>query len=719
VAEGEARAALKEAAELQEQERWPEALSAARRAKGVLAGFRPDPELWQQVEQRNKDLEMVLQLEEARFQITGVYTAALPSLGGARVPFDWGASGPAYTAAFEWYGLDVDHLDPREAARPIQEGTIRIQLAAALDDWAFMRRNLGIQGWRQLLAITRLADPDPWRDRLRDAMEGDDPSALAKVAKAAPGAGLPPTTAVLLSRLTYGTPAAEQAAICLRQAWQRRPTDFSVNLELSLCLFKLSTISGAANRGNAHQHAMAAVALRPQSPGAHLQLATMLQFASQVHEAIAECQEAVRLKNDCPGAHRRLGILYGVSGQLDRSIAEYREAIRLGQGDWTVHSNLGENLIALGQLDDAIQELQEAIRLDPDVPECHCRLGGALKAKALLLDTTAKLRERLLQQAIAAYQAGILLGKGHHPQDRALIISEAVKAHMGLGDALRLTNRLDDAIAEYQKAISIQVHPGYFGLPSDELREVLHLDKGESTALYIIWDAVAEVLAGRGQRIDACGMYGAIGLLTESLAEAYRSLGTAFQAKGEREKALAAFRQGIQLKKDTAYVHYKAGNLAMADGRAPATSGEYRIAVLFYEDAFAADPKPVDEARAQHRYTAACAAVLAASIPETEAAPLDGSKQRKWRQLALSWLRDDLEAWDRLLEREPDKAPIIAGRLHHWQQASDFASVRGREALARLPEDERAAWEKLWVDVAATLVRAQKQLPAELRSGTK
>jgi hypothetical protein len=35
------------------------------------------------------------------------------------------------------------------------------------------------------------------------------------------------------------------------------------------------------------------------------------------------------------------------------------------------------------------------------------------------------------------------------------------------------------------------------------------------------------------------------------------------------------------------------------------------------------------------------------------------------------------------------------------QQAKDFASVRGPEALAKLPEMERAEWAKLWEDVAA------------------
>jgi hypothetical protein len=41
--------------------------------------------------------------------------------------------------------------------------------------------------------------------------------------------------------------------------------------------------------------------------------------------------------------------------------------------------------------------------------------------------------------------------------------------------------------------------------------------------------------------------------------------------------------------------------------------------------------------------------------------------------------------------------------LQHWQKDPDLDSVRGKEALARLPETERAGWQQLWNEVAALL----------------
>jgi hypothetical protein len=51
--------------------------------------------------------------------------------------------------------------------------------------------------------------------------------------------------------------------------------------------------------------------------------------------------------------------------------------------------------------------------------------------------------------------------------------------------------------------------------------------------------------------------------------------------------------------------------------------------------------------------------------------------------------------------------------MRRWLADPDFAGVRGPEALARLPEAERPAWQQLWADVAATLAAARgKPTPA-------
>lgn len=51
----------------------------------------------------------------------------------------------------------------------------------------------------------------------------------------------------------------------------------------------------------------------------------------------------------------------------------------------------------------------------------------------------------------------------------------------------------------------------------------------------------------------------------------------------------------------------------------------------------------------------------------------------------------------------PQTRPVILRTLQHWKQDPDLAGVRDPEALVKLDEEERKAWQALWVDVDALL----------------
>jgi hypothetical protein len=72
------------------------------------------------------------------------------------------------------------------------------------------------------------------------------------------------------------------------------------------------------------------------------------------------------------------------------------------------------------------------------------------------------------------------------------------------------------------------------------------------------------------------------------------------------------------------------------------------------------------------------------------------------RRQALRWFRANLEAYAGLAGRDdPRLKRALQQRLEHWQKDADLAGIRDEEALARLPDHERAAWRRLWADVAA------------------
>ncbi len=80
----------------------------------------------------------------------------------------------------------------------------------------------------------------------------------------------------------------------------------------------------------------------------------------------------------------------------------------------------------------------------------------------------------------------------------------------------------------------------------------------------------------------------------------------------------------------------------------------------------------------------------------------------RWQ--ALRWLRADLALYAKLAEREePAAKQTVRQSLAHWQEDTDFASVRDQAALDQLPDDERKEWRHLWDDIAALLKKVEEK----------
>ncbi len=117
-----------------------------------------------------------------------------------------------------------------------------------------------------------------------------------------------------------------------------------------------------------------------------------------------------------------------------------------------------------------------------------------------------------------------------------------------------------------------------------------------------------------------------------------------------------------------------------------------------------ADPKLADDRQAQLRYNAACAAALAGCGKGKDNPPPDDASKVKLRRQALDWLNAELAAWSKMLESGPPQAqPVVASTLKHWKEDSDLAGIRDAAALAKLPQQERAACKQLWGDVDGLL----------------
>jgi hypothetical protein len=129
-------------------------------------------------------------------------------------------------------------------------------------------------------------------------------------------------------------------------------------------------------------------------------------------------------------------------------------------------------------------------------------------------------------------------------------------------------------------------------------------------------------------------------------------------------------------------------------------------AVRLCQEAFADEPALAEDLGAAHRYYAAASAAQAGCGHGEDAAKLDDPERARLRQQALTWLRADLALRSRQRTGDnPKERAKARAALQSWRHDPDLADVRRPEALARLPREEREAWQKLWADVDALLAR--------------
>jgi serine/threonine protein kinase/tetratricopeptide (TPR) repeat protein len=703
--------ALEESASWQAQRRLPEAASAARRADGLLAGVDAAEALRQRVRARLADLELLNRLENVRLE---KMTAGFDRQGADRL----------YGQTFRDAGLDVEALPAEEAGQRIQQSTLATELAAVLDSWALLRRlNRGVEdsSWKDLLRIARVADPDVWRTRVREALERSDRPALRALASSPEVFDLaPPTLFVLGYALNGDKEWHTQVEVFLRKAQRRHPNDFWLNNNL----MEFLDATQPPQPEEALRFTTVAAALRPDSAAARNNLGFALAGKGLLDEAIAEYREAIRLDKDYALAHLNLGNALHDKGHLDDALAELRAAIQIRPDYPEAHVNVGNILVKKKQFDDAIAAYRKAIGTKQRFPEAykaHNGLGDALMGK------------RQPKEAVAEYQAAIHLNNNF------------AEAHYGLGNAF-FPHRLEEAITEYGEAI--RINPNYaeahtnlgncFGVKGDLDRAIrayrsalginkdlfeAHLNFG--TALWLK-DQLDEALTELQKAI----------LLKKDHSGAHDQLGLVWQAKGRLKDAQAEYREAIRLEKSNgaAKEHLRqAEQLSRLEKRMPAISADkdhpkdameclavaqlcqppyrkhYAAAARFFAKAFALEPKLAEELRVPYRYDAACAAALAGRGEADDAVKLNATERARLRRQALDWLRADLDAKRLLLEKDPNKAgPPLLREMRHWLADPDFAGVRG-PAISNLPETERQPWQQLWNDVADVLKRAQEK----------
>jgi tetratricopeptide (TPR) repeat protein len=648
-------------------------------------------------------------------------------------------------AALARFGIDFDAVSADAAAVRVSTSLMKERIVAALD------RLLWPGNVAAARAVLRLVDANPFRDAFRDAILASEQARFVELASQDEALEQPPGFAAFLGDI--GDIEAERRRQLLEGAVSRRPGDLSLLMTLGN-MYPIDQEVGAKEQVRWFQ---AAVAAAPTCPAAHnnlgvalfhrgqpvktivycrkaieldpmfamayVGLANALVTLDQLDEAMASCRKAIEIDSKLVGAYNNLAAALIRKGQLDEAIANLRTALEIDPKSPLIQMNLGIVLHRNRQLDGAIECFRKAIDLDPKLATAHTNLGTALDSKGQPDRAIECFRKAILvdpKLALAHCNLGLALRTKGQLDEAAACFRKLVQltpsdamAHLNLGNVLDDKGLVDDGIACYQKAIDL-----------DPKFAQSHYNLGHS-------------LYRKGQLDKAIACWRETIKLDPNYPEAHCNLGHALAGQGRFIEALAAQRRGHELgsKQDgwrypsRQWVRQAERNAAL-EAKLPALlEGKFRprdnnerqtlIAVCqakklhrtatdLWTAVFAADPKLATDLVASHRYNAACCACLAAAGQGEDADKIDDKERARLRKQALDWLRADLALHTKLSDKGSQAVrSFVEQKMRHLQQDSDLAGIRGAEALARLPAEQRATFTQLWSDVAALLKKVE------------
>jgi tetratricopeptide (TPR) repeat protein len=666
---------LDEARDFCRQDRLREASAVLDHALALVTRGGADEDLGGRVAQLGNDVDMAARLEAIRLEMAAVKDEHFDRPGAAL----------RYSEAFRDYGLDVDHLNPHEAAAGIEVSAVREQLVAALDDWLLSPGN----GRNRLLAILAEADPDPWRQPVRTACVEGNAKAFLKLARGANASVQTPGNAVLMGHALRELGEIRLAAEFLRRAQQEHPSDFWLNQNLGLLL----THQKAARPGEAVGYLRVAVALRPDSPGALVNLGIALRADGDLPGASAAFQKAIDLKPNFATAHSNLGNALRERGDLPGAIAAYRQAIELKPDHARAHNNLGVALRDQGELPGAIAACQKAVALQPHSAEARNNLGVALGDQGDLAGGIAELRKAILlapDLATAHSNLGnVLRERGDLPgaiaacQKAIDLKPDFAAAHNNLGAALRKRGDLPGAIAACRQAITLQ--PDFagaynnLGLALDDQSDVPGAIAACRKAIALkpafaeAYNSLGIALGHQGDLPGAIAAFQKAIALKPRYAEAYGNLGNALRGHDDLPGAIAAFQKAIALQPKNADLHYDLGITLNAQGDLPGAVAAYQKAIAL-KPAFA-------EAHCNLGMVLQRQGQFAKALEELRRGHELGSRDPRWGYPSARWVRDG----ERLVALDGRWPDFLAGKAVPANPAEriDLARLCTRKQLNR------------------------------------
>jgi len=658
-----------------------------------------------------------------------------------------------YANAFREYGIDVETLDPGQAAERIRASRMTAALVNALDLWTSTRRRyLGREnpGWRRLYQMAEAVDTDPVRRKIRRATHDRDVQALQAIAHSKRMEERPVDEILRVAMALRAVDDLEGAVKLLQAAVRKHAGgDFWVHYMLSICLYDLKPPRLDA----AVQHGWAAVAIRPESANAWNTLGVAQKASGRTDRAIESFERALEINGRCVPAVCSLAQTYIEKGESDRAIEIHRQMPRGGPGeeDARIYLSLGLAHRVNGDLEAARDAYRTAIRLRPDYSEAWNNLGHVL------------VLERKIEEARAAFAKAIEADPAH------------VNPYLGLTDLLMKTRKLEEAREWMEKVLSISEDDaavqnvyGHFLERTGRIDQAIVAYRKAATrratkANY--WNDLGIALGRHGRLEEALLAFDRTIRLQPDHVKAHQNRGSILARMKRWNEALSSFEEALRHGPDDPRTLYKLGgallnlnrleealsafkkahaigarrpgwryqsarqitlcerflalakrvNAIQAGEPEPDEVGErialarcarridmHATAARLWRSAFRDDP---GLERGRSLVEAASSAALAGTGAGKDAESLDEPARSNWFVQAVTWLQAYVDAVAEVLERRGESTCSRAREaLLEVRRSADLAGLRDLTHLARLSKEDRYACIMLWAKIGKLLV---------------
>ena len=244
---------------------------------------------------------------------------------------------------------------------------------------------------------------------------------------------------------------------------------FSILTAILLTALTITTFSQLKYWKNDFTISKRALDVNPNNYWAYNYLGLALEKQGRMEEAIEHYKQALKINPEYLDAHVNLGLAFSGQGRENAAITQYKKALKIDHRSLEAHLDLGVILLRQGKLKEAIKHYQEALEINPACADAYNALGVALIRKGKVDDAIGQFRKAL--RIDPSYnEAERNLDIAIKSRDRIIKINNAIsrlrqvikgnpenpELYNRLGNLYKALGDLDEAIEQYQKALSIK-----------------------------------------------------------------------------------------------------------------------------------------------------------------------------------------------------------------------------------------------------------------------